>query len=70
MGKEGESGTCGQATKGIVGRGAGAPHKGKSRGKEEKAEKSREGRGGAPCRGKSAVRRLEEELMGKFEEEG
>jgi len=41
VGKEGEGGTCGKATKGVARRETGAPCKGKSTEKGEKVEEGR-----------------------------
>ena len=62
--------THGNAMKGTARRKAGIPCKGKRAGKGEEIEESRGRRSGMPHRGKSAARRVEEKLMGGFEEEG
>ena len=68
MGKKGEGGTCGNATKGVAKEKAGTPCKGRSAGK--KVEEGETGGGGASYKGKSTARRVEEEFVGDVKEEG
>ena len=68
MGKEGESGACGNATKGAVREEAGAPYKGRSAGK--KVEKGGTGGGGARGQATRSTAGVEEKFVGGVEKEG
>ena len=68
MGKEGESGACGNATKGAVREKAGAPYKGRSAGK--KVEKGGTGGGGARGQATRSTAGVEEKFVGGVEKEG
>ena len=62
MGKEGESGACGNATKGAVREKAGAPYKGRSAGK--KIEEGGTGGSGTHGQAMRSAAGMEEEFVG------
>jgi len=68
MGKEGESGACGNATKGIAREEAGMPCKGRSAGK--KVEEGGTGGGGACGQATRSAAEVEEKFVGGVEKEG
>jgi len=68
MGKEGESGACGNATKGAAREEAGAPCKRRSAGK--KVEEGRTGGGGVRGQATRSAVGVEEKFMGGVEKEG
>jgi len=68
MGKEGEGGACGNATKGTAREETGAPCKGRSAGK--KVEEGGTGGGGVHGQATKSIARVEEKFVGGVEEEG
>jgi len=68
MGKEGESGACGNATKGAAREEAGVPCKGRSTGK--KVEEGGTGGGGARGQATRSVAGVEEKFVGGVKKEG